>query len=162
MTTAHSSPAEQLALSRERLRKAMTHTSTKSSSGDTSGHKSGNLGLLDVLKLALPSAALVLDAASQWLQGHPLKANGNFAKEVADELLLPLAKRHPLTLVASAVAVGALLVWVRPWRWALRPRLLNTWGPAVLSSAIASNAVQEVLKAVLAKIAVYKPSSAPR
>lgn len=151
MTTAPQTPAERLNLSRERLRKAMTRTESSNSDGTPTGNKAVGLGLLDVLKLAVPSAGLVIDAVAQWWAGHPLQASGNLAGGVADELLRPLAKRHPLALVAGAVAVGALLVWSRPWRWALRPHLFNTWGPAVLSSAIASTAVQSWLMGVLAK-----------
>ena len=160
MTTAPQTPAERLALSRERLRKAMTRSDTPADNGNAAGHKAVGLGLLDVFKLAVPSAGLVIDAVAQWLEGHPLKASGNFVEGVADELLRPLAKRNPLALVAGAFAVGALLVWSRPWRWALKPHLINTWGPAVLSSAIASSALQNWFAGVLAKNATPQPQPA--
>ena len=151
MTSAQLTPAERLTLSRERLRKAMTRDESPHSDGTPAGNKAVGLGLLDVLKLAVPSASLVIDTVAQWWAGHPLQASGNLVEGVVDELLRPLAKRHPLALVAGALAVGGLLVWSRPWRWALKPHLLNTWGPAVLSSAIASTAVQSWLMGVLAK-----------
>ena len=151
MTTAQQTPIERLSLSRERLRKAMTRPDSPANERTSDGNKAVGLGLLDVLKLAVPGAGLALDAVAQWLDGHPLKASGNFAEGVANELLRPLAKRHPLALVAGAVAVGALLVWSRPWRWALKPHLLKTWGPAVLSSAIASSALQNWLSEILSK-----------
>lgn len=151
MTSAQLTPAERLTLSRERLRKAMTRDQSPHSDGTPAGNKAVGLGLLDVLKLAVPSASLVIDTVAQWWAGHPLQASGNLVEGVVDELLRPLAKRHPLALVAGALAVGGLLVWSRPWRWALKPHLLNTWGPAVLSSAIASTAVQSWLMGVLAK-----------
>lgn len=151
MTTAPMTPAERLIMSRARLRKAMTRDESPHSDGTPAGNKAVGLGLLDVLKLAVPSASLVIDTVAQWWAGHPLQASGNLVEGVVDELLRPLAKRHPLALVAGALAVGGLLVWSRPWRWALKPHLFNTWGPAVLSSAIASTAVQSWLMGVLAK-----------
>ena len=151
MTSVLLTPAERLTLSRERLRQAMARPDAQDANGTPTGNKAVGLGLLDVLKLAVPSAGLVIDALAQWWDGHPLQASGNLVEGVADELLRPLAKRHPLTLVAGAMALGALLVWSRPWRWALKPQVLNTWGPAVLSSAIASSAVQSWLLGVLAK-----------
>lgn len=151
MTSAQLTPAERLTLSRERLRKAMTRDQSPHSDGTPAGNKAVGLGLLDVLKLAVPSASLVIDTVAQWWAGHPLQASGNLVEGVVDELLRPLAKRHPLALVAGALTVGGLLVWSRPWRWALKPHLFNTWGPAVLSSAIASTAVQSWLMGVLAK-----------
>ncbi len=157
MTTVLLTPAERLTLSRERLRQAMKRPDAQDASSAPTGNKAVGLGLLEVLKSALPSASLVIDALAQWWAGHPLQASGNLVEGVAEELLRPLAKRHPLTLVAGAMAVGALLVWSRPWRWALRPQVLNTWGPAVLSSALASSAVQGWLLGVLAKNSATQP-----
>ena len=151
MTVPTLTAVERLNLSRARLRQAMTRPESKAGDGSTSGNRAMGQGILDVLKIAVPSAGLVIDAIEQWWAGHPLQASGSLVEGVVDELLRPWAKRHPLTLVAGAVAAGALLVWSRPWRWALKPHLLNTWGPAVLSSAIASSAVQSWLLGVLAK-----------
>lgn len=155
MTTAPLTPAERLTLSRERLRAAMSHIKAPAGSGGPSGtatgKKSVGIDLLDLLKLAVPSAGLVINTVTQWWEGHRLQASGNLVEGVVGELLRPLAKRHPLTLVAGAVALGAVLVWVRPWRWALKPRVLTTWGPTLLSSAIASSMVQSWLKGVLPK-----------
>lgn len=151
MTIALLTPAERLALSRERLRRAMVPNDAPASNGAASGTKSGGLDLLDLVKLAVPSASLVIDTLTQWWDGHRLQASGNLVEGVLDQLLRPLAKRHPLTLVASAVAFGAVLVWVRPWRWALKPQVLNTWGPAMFSTVIASSAVQGWLLDVLTK-----------
>lgn len=154
MTTVELTPSERLTLSRERLRRAMTRKDAPPSGGTAAGNKPAGLDVLDLLKLAVPSAGLVIDALTQWWAGHPLQASGNLVEGVVEELLRPLAKRHPLALVASALAVGALVVWIRPWRWALKPHVLNTWGPAVLSSTIASSAFQSWLSGFVAKNAM--------
>lgn len=151
MTPSSLTPVERLTLSRERLRKAMTRQDSQATKGSSNSNTAVGLGILDMLKLAVPSAGLVIDALGQWWSGHPLQASGNLVEGVANELLRPLAKRQPLALVAGAVAVGALLVWSRPWRWALRPQVLSNWGPAILSSALASSALQNWLLGVLAK-----------
>lgn len=154
-------PAERLNLSRARLRQAMTRSDASEGQNPDARNRAVGPGLLDILKLTVPSAGLVIDALGQWWATHPLRASGNLVEDVADELLRPLAKRHPLALVGGAVAVGALLVWSRPWRWALKSPLLHTWGPAALSSAIASSAVQSWLLGVLAKNSAAPAPAAP-
>lgn len=151
MTTPLLTPGERLTLSRERLRQAMGRSSGRGEAGSADGKHSSAHGIVEMLKLSMPNAGLVIDAIAQWWAGHPLQSKGNMAEGIADELLRPLAKRNPIALVAGAVAVGALVAWMRPWRWALKPNVLHTWGPALLSSAIASSAVQGWLLATLAK-----------
>jgi hypothetical protein len=63
--------------------------------------------------------------------------------------LRPLAQRHPLALVTGALVAGALLAWVRPWRWLFRPALVTTFGPALLTSVLASGAVQAWILGIL-------------
>jgi hypothetical protein len=49
----------------------------------------------------------------------------------------PLAQRHPVALVLTALVVGGLLVSGRAWRWILTPTLLAGLLPQLLSKAIA-------------------------
>ncbi|MDZ7919173.1 hypothetical protein [Rhodoferax sp.] len=94
---------------------------------------------------------------NQWWEHHPLHATGALANGLAQTLLRPLAQRHPLALAAGAAAVGAMLALSRPWRWAFKPTLLNAMGPALLSSLLASGAVQSWIAEVLAKAAPGSP-----
>ncbi len=138
-----------LALSRERLRLAMTQATGKPAHGaGTNTHVTGLLGLL---KTALPNASLVIDALSQWWTHYAAQSSDQTAVGMADNLLKPLAKRYPLLVVAGAVAVGGLLAWSRPWRWAFKPSLLAVWGPALVSSALASGSLQAWMLAALDK-----------
>ena len=158
MTTPLLTPGERLTLSRERLRQAMVRSNSPNGDGAGAGGSGSGLGLLDVLKLAVPSAGVVIDAINQWWKGHPLQATGNLAGSIGDGLLRPLAQRHPLTLVAGAAGLGALLVWARPWRWARTPSLLAALAPGLLSSAWASSVVQSWLSAAVAQA---NPSAKP-
>lgn len=158
MTTTLLTPGERLTLSRERLRQAMARSDSPTGDGTGAGGSPSGLGLLDVLKLAIPSAGVVIDAIDQWWRGHPLQATGNLAGNMGDGLLRPLAQRHPLALAAGAAALGALLVWARPWRWARTPSLLAALAPGLLSSAWASTMVQTW---VLAAMAQANPSTKP-
>ena len=142
------SPAERLALSRERLRIAMAHPST---TPQGPGPTRPGTGLLDLLKSAIPGASLLIDTLSAWWERHPLHTTGLLAGGLAQSVLRPLAQRHPLAMVAGAVALGAVLVFSRPWRWAFKPPMLSALGPALLSSLLASATVQSWIAAALAK-----------
>lgn len=127
-------PSERLALSRERLRLAISHNATQAPP-PLAALISGSSSLLDVLKMALPGTGEVMDALAAWWKEASLR---------------PLAERHPVALVAGALVAGALLAWTRPWRWLLRPALLTTLGPALLTSVLASGAVQAWVLSMLA------------
>lgn len=140
---------ERLALSRERLRLAMTQATGKPDHG--TGTNTPVAGLLGLLKTALPNASLLIDALSQWWTHYAAQGPGQTAAGVADNILKPLAKRYPLLVVVGAVAVGGLLAWSRPWRWAFKPPLLAVWGPALVSGVMASGNLQAWILAALAK-----------
>lgn len=152
MSTPQLTPAERLALSRERLRVALAHNAATRASGTASP----GAGLLDILKTALPGANVWIDTLGptlkQWWARHPLHTSGVLAGDVVRTVLRPVAQRHPMALVAGAAVLGAALVWSRPWRWAFKPRnLLPTLDPALLSSLLASTAVQSWIASILAK-----------
>lgn len=140
---------ERLALSRERLRVALAHTTPAPGPSPTTA----GTGLLDILKATLPGASAVIDTLGstlkQWWARHPLHTSALLASSVVQTLLRPVAQRHPVALVTSAVVLGAALALSRPWRWAFKPHFLSALGPSLLSSVLASDAVQSWLAAVL-------------
>ena len=140
---------ERLALSRERLRLAMTQATGRTDTA--TGANTHVAGLLGLIKTALPNASLLIDALSQWWTHYAAQGAGQTAAGVADNILKPLAKRYPLLVVVGAVAVGGLLAWSRPWRWVFKPPLLAVWGPALVSSALASGNLQAWILAAMAK-----------
>jgi hypothetical protein len=72
---------------------------------------------------ANPMAAICIDVLQEWWTQHPLQATARVAEVAARTALEPVARRHPIALVGTAAAAGALLVWARPWRWLLKPGL---------------------------------------
>lgn len=161
MTIHLHTPSERLALSRERLRNAMLRPPAQAGQQFATGTPSGGVNVFDLLKLAMPGAAVVIDALAQWWAGHSGQSANQLAGQVANEVLRPLAKRHPIALVAGAATLGALLIWSRPWRWALRPQLLSTLGPVLLSSVLASGVLQAWFQSQMAKASAPAPSPTP-
>jgi hypothetical protein len=66
-----------------------------------------------------------------------------------------LVQRHPLLLAALAMALGGLLVRLRPWRWAREPGLWSALWPQ-LAAALAGAPLGEwaaVLAALISQFA---------
>ena len=58
----------------------------------------------------------------------------------------------PVAAVATALALGATLVWARPWRWTFRYPVLSALGPSLLTRGLASELVQTWLATALSKM----------
>lgn len=116
------SPADRLALSRQRLRQALSGT-TAAVDPDAPPHTpSGVAAWWDDLK-HMPGVAIAIEALHSWWAKHPLHAASLVAANTALAVVRPLARRHPLGCVLGAFLLGGLLAWSRPWRWALKPAL---------------------------------------
>lgn len=71
---------------------------------------------------AWPVADLAAGLLQDWWQRHPWRSSAEALAETARHAVLPLVRRHPLSALLGAAAIGALLVVARAWRWpALRP-----------------------------------------
>jgi hypothetical protein len=70
-----------------------------------------------------PGASLFISAAKFWWSKHPLHTLTSEIGKASTAVIEPIAKRHPVVLVSSAMLVGAALVWLRPWRWVGKPTL---------------------------------------
>lgn len=151
-------PAERLALSRERLRVALARHAKPQPSHNAAGPDSD---LLAILKAALPGTGVLIDLVGEWWKRQPLHTSGVLSSGLVQNVLRPLAQRNPIALAAGAVVVGIALAWSRPWRWAFQPHLLSRWGPTVLSSVLASAAVRTWLATVLAQQPETAAASTP-
>ncbi len=126
-----SSATARLALSRDRLRRAMLdHTKPKRASSQDS-----DPSWLDRLK-SFPGAAVVIDALSGWWARHPLNALSAVAVDAARAAVQPVAQRNPLALMLVALVLGGALAWTRPWRWILKPALFAGLLPQVASKIV--------------------------
>lgn len=144
-------PSQRLALSRERLRRAM------SSDGSGRGRKQGSSeGPSDASQTDTGGGAFstFVQLATHWWESHPLREAAHIASNVAapaaEALLAPMARRHPWRLVLIAAGVGGAIVWARPWRWlpqaALSSALVSSiWPRGGLSRWLASGGLISLL-----------------
>ena len=129
-------PAERLALSRERLRHVLAGTA------DATADRRGTYGAGPWWRelRALPGAGIVIDAVQQWWARHPLRATTLVALNAAQAVVQPLARTHPLALIAVAFVVGAVLTQRRPRNWVLKPALFAGLLPQLLIASLKSQA----------------------
>lgn len=134
------SAAEQLSVSRARLRQALCQNMPAAPGAAANpGVGASPSVLLDGLKSIL-GANILFDALVDWWKVHPLRAVGLLAVDAAKSVLQPVAQRHPLGLMLGSFLAGAVLARIRPWRLIPTPALLAGLLPPVLSAAAAAAA----------------------
>lgn len=153
------SPAERLALSRERLRRAMRPQ--RAAGGAAARGPSSPGAWLGALK-AHPVGAILFDAVARWWSQHPMRLAGMVAANATSAVVRPVAQRHPLTLVLGALVVGGLMVWSRPWRWLVTPALLAGLVPQIFSKAMAMVPPQSWMAVLAALTQEFRPEPAPQ
>jgi len=62
----------------------------------------------------------------------------NIAAALVHTTLEPIAREKPIQLVAGAAAIGALLVWSRPWHWFDRGAVARLVVPMIVARILAS------------------------
>ena len=75
------------------------------------------------------------DCLLAWWKTLPLSQALEAVLGAASELVSPIAKRHPGRLVAGALLAGALIAWIRPWRWVTATVTVASWLAAANQSA---------------------------
>ncbi len=120
-------PSVRLSQSREHLRQALHGTPASAPSTRAPAPWWSELR-------ALPAASVIIDAVQAWWALHPLNATVRVVASTTLDVVRPLARRHPLLAVLGAFVLGGLLVWSRPWRWALKPALFAGLLPQVFST----------------------------
>jgi hypothetical protein len=128
--TTESGALARLTLTRERLREAMTPPPRVPGHDDRPGVGGVAAGLLERAK-NLPGVELLLSVLESWWARHPLRTVSVVAAEASRKFARPVAERQPFALLFGAMAVGALLVLLRPWRL-MRRALFAGLVPALL------------------------------
>ncbi len=86
---------------------------------------------------AIPVLGPLIGEATSWWADHPLRAVADLFARPGVTPTEPLTRRHPWAMLIGAVAVGALLMWTRPWRFALlRRAVYSGLLPQVVSSLL--------------------------
>lgn len=143
---------DRLELSRARLRSAMSPPPPPTVSDAARDHT-----WLRRLR-ELPVVALVVESLSAWWANHPLHAAGQVAAQASGAVVRPVARRHPIALVLGAGLAGALLIWSRPWRWALRPALLAGLAPQFASRVLAHLPIESWLTLLASTLSTPSPT----
>jgi hypothetical protein len=72
----------------------------------------------------LPGLGLVVDSAKAAWRNHPMHGAAQVTGEASQMMARPIAQRHPVGLIVTGFAAGAVLFLLKPWRLALRPRYM--------------------------------------
>lgn len=140
MTTPELNAAQRLMLSRERMRDALQGTHHRTD-GATGSGASPDVSWLMSLK-DLPGVAVVVELVGLWWARHPWRPATEVGAQAANTALHVVAQRHPIALVAGAVALGGVLAWARPWRWVARAVVVSNLLPQLMAGLVARAAAQ--------------------
>ena len=117
---------------------------------------------------AWPVADLAAGLLQDWWQHHPWRSTGEHLAETARHALLPLVRRHPLSALLGAVALGAALVAGRAWCWpavrAIRPaasRRGRRWLIAQLTNPTVQTALISAVMLVIKQVSAQRATSEP-
>ena len=160
LTPAQAAALQRLAASRGKLQLALMPPPEPDESDDTAG-SSGSTApgrLLRKLWRQLRSAGrkstvvdLALGALQSWWSTHPWRPAVNVVRLDLDATLVPLVRRHPWAAVGVAAAAGAVVVGLRPWRWAPLRGSRASW-QAGLTAKLLRQAAHLPWEAVLAAL----------
>jgi hypothetical protein len=134
---------QRLATSRERMR-AHLHEASSPHRGD--GKPNALMGAL----MSIPGAGVLVEAVRGWWSQHPLHLATLVAADATRTMVRPLARRNPFVLIAGALVVGGLVLWLMPWRGFVRPALLAGLLPQSISRAVAHVPMESWISALLA------------
>lgn len=114
---------------------------------------------------AIPVLGPLISDAASWWADHPLRAVADLFSRPGTSVSKPLTQRHPWAMLIGAAAVGALVMWTRPWRFALlRRAVYSGLLPQVVSSVLArvpTDGLLNLAQSVWQRPAQGKASPAP-
>jgi hypothetical protein len=134
-------PEQRLAASREKIRAALTRRHSADGDGTDAKGRPRRRGVWRGMRRVLsrvPLSKMAVGGVQRWWQHHPWRSTIEFGLDAADEVVRPLAQRHPVLLVGGALVGGALLARFRPWRALSGSALLAGLLPAFRWSSLFS------------------------
>jgi len=155
---------ERLEKSRRLMREQMFELNSGSAQVKSQGH--GTPSNWWVALSAIPVLGPLISDAASWWADHPLRAVADlFVRPGTSSASKPLTQRHPWAMLIGAAAVGALVMWTRPWRFALlRRAVYSGLLPQVVSSVLArvpTDGLLNLAQSVWQRPAQGKASPAP-
>lgn len=151
---------ERLRQSRQRMRDQMLEFNAGSPPAQRAHRDAGTPGALLSTLAALPVLGPLIESAANWWANHPLRSVAELFTRPGTSTAKPLTERHPWAMVLGAAAVGAVLMWARPWRFALLRRALYTGVlPQVVTTLLSRVSTEGLLD--LVHSALRRPDANP-
>jgi hypothetical protein len=141
-------PADRLAQSRERLRLALNGLPPAPDDPEAALQAARAAAPWWSKLMAQPGASIVIEAMQLWWARHPSRESVLLALNATQAVVQPIAKRHPVALVASAFVIGGLLAWRRPLRSLLKQALFAGLLQQLLVSSLTAQAQRKSTPAV--------------
>ena len=131
---------ERLRQSRCLMRDQMLELNASSAQAQATKRGSRLHSALLATLVALPVLGPLIDSAATWWADNPLRAVADLFTRPHTSAAKPRTPPHPWAMLLGAAAVGALLMWTRPWRY----------GP--LRRAVYAGLVPQMLTSLLARV----------
>lgn len=157
---------QRLADSREEMRRSLMPAPARAASTPVpAAHKARGVGAFathvsDTVR-RLPGANVLSDALRIWWVKHPVNIVGRVGMEATRRYVTPIAERSPGKLILGAVAVGAVLSLLRPWRWVLRPALLAGLVPVIAVRVLKEVPAASLMRMYTATVGAKKSKPSP-
>lgn len=133
-------PAQRLALSRERLRQALCAVPAPPGAASSRGEHASRVTWRHAWS-SVPGGEHALQALRRWWARQPWRAVSEVLLDGANLALQPVARRNPLGLMLGALVMGGLLARLRPWRWIPKSVLFAGLLPQFLPGQVAAQAI---------------------
>jgi hypothetical protein len=117
MTTTLTDPSARLVANRAHLRIQLLASQSRAGES-TSRRASPHYSVYAIgLLAALAQGGTPTERLVAWWKTLPFSQALGTVAESVETLLEPVARRHPARLMLGALLTGAVIAWIRPWRW---------------------------------------------
>ena len=142
---------ERLQRSRQLMRDQMLELNAVSAQAQEINHGQFNANAWLAALSAIPVLGPLVNDAARWWANHPLRAVADLFARPSTPASETTTQRHPWAWVLGAAATGALLMWARPWRFAmLRRAIYSGLLPQVVSTLVSQVPTERLIDLVQA------------